>query len=76
MQLLLLVALVGLLIIPIHVYSEESQNFVLAGSGFGTIDKTIKGASLQTSLQIPENGKTVFESASSCLEMTLIQLKT
>ncbi|MBI5697285.1 MAG: hypothetical protein HZC29_02035 [Thaumarchaeota archaeon] len=62
MQLLLLVALVVLLIIPIHAYSQESQNFVLAGSGFGTIQKTVEGASLQTKLQIPENGKVVFES--------------
>lgn len=62
MRSLLLASLVGFLIIPIHAYSEESQNFVLEGSGFGTVHKAIEGASLQTMLQIPKDGKIVFES--------------
>lgn len=61
MQLLLLVALVGVLLIPAHAYSQESQNFVLAGSGFGMMDKSIEGASLQALLEIPNGGKVVFE---------------
>lgn len=50
------------LLVPIHSYSEKSTNFVLEGNGFGTMRNSVGDASLQASLQIPESGKTVFQS--------------
>ncbi|MGQ0606501.1 MAG: hypothetical protein ACT4OD_06090 [Candidatus Nitrosotenuis sp.] len=62
MHLLLLILLVGVLVLIIPSESYSDTDFILVGNGYGTVNKNVEMASLQASVKILDNGKSVFQS--------------